>query len=150
MSTEATLETNPVASIFDGEGSGWFFPSAGWCKRENIGPNMVAFCETSATLALVVKRSFSGQDFALSEAGLCYIEATLVKGALKDSKPVRAAFVVLADVDMRSPHQLKVVGYSSARETRNGLNGRPAYPGKFGNYWWITTPDALSDGDTAF
>jgi len=39
-----------------------------------------------------------GHDFALSEAGLQFLEATLGKGALKDGKPVREAVVVLADV----------------------------------------------------
>ena len=47
---------------------------------------MLAYCEASATLALIVKRSANGQDFALSEAGLLYIEAALNKGALKDGK----------------------------------------------------------------
>jgi hypothetical protein len=100
MSTEATLETNPVAGIFDNDG-GWFFPSTALCKRENISPNLLAYCEAGATLALVVKRSFTGQDFALSEAGLIYLETMLAKGTLKDGKPVRAALVVLADNDMR-------------------------------------------------
>jgi hypothetical protein len=145
---------NPVAAIFDGEDSGWFFPSAGVCKRESLAPNMLAFCEATATLALVVKRSFAGVDFALSEAGLCYIEAMLHKGALKDGRPVRAAFVVLADVDLRSPdlrssRQLKLVSYLSAKERRECLNGQPAYPGKFGPFWWITA-DTLIDGDEAF
>jgi hypothetical protein len=139
---------NPVAGIFDGD-DGWFFPSAELCKRESLAPNILAFCEATATLALVVKRSFTGQDFALSEAGLCYIEATLHKGALKDGKPVHAAFVVLADVDMRSPRQLKVVSYSSVHEQRESRNGQPAYPGKFGPFWWITA-GKLSDGDAAF
>jgi len=153
MDTDATTFETPVAGIFD-HGSGWFFPSAGLCKRESLAPNILAFCEATATLALVVKRSFAGVDFALSEAGLCYIEAMLHKGALKDGKPVRAAFVVLADVDLRSPdlrspHRLKVVSYSSAHETRKYLNGQPAYPGKFGPFWWITA-DKMIDGDAAF
>jgi hypothetical protein len=140
---------NPVVSIFDGEGSGWFFPSAELCKRENVSPNLLAYCEAGATLALVVKRSFSGQDFALSEAGLIYLETTLAKGTLKDGKPVRAAYVVLAAFDQRNRQQLKVVSYSSAQETRRWRNGQSAYPGKFGNYWWITA-GTLSDGDEAF
>jgi hypothetical protein len=145
---EATLDTNPVAGIFDNDGD-WFFPSTELCKRENISPNMLAFCETSATLVLVVKRSFTGQDFALSEAGLIYLETTLAKGALKDGKPVRAAYVVLAIVDQRNRQQLKVVSYSSAQETRRWRNGQSAYPGKFGNYWWITA-GTLGAGDEAF
>jgi hypothetical protein len=148
MSPEATLETNPVAGIFDG-GSDWVFPSPALCKRENISPNMLAFCKARATLALIVKRSATGQDFALSEAGLLYIEATLDKGALKDGTPVRAAFVVLADVDPRSPLYLKVVSYSSADETRNSRYGLPPYHGKFGPYWWITA-DTLTDEDASF
>lgn len=139
---------NPVEGIFNGE-DGWFFPSAELCKREGLAPNMLAFCEAGATLALVVKRSFTGQDFALSEAGLCYIEAMLNKGSLKDGKPVRAALVVLADIDLKSPRKLKIVRYSTAHKIRERLNGQPAYPGKFGLFWWITA-GTLIDGDEAF
>ena len=140
--------SNPVAGIFDDEG-GWFFPSAELCKRESIAPNALAFCEARATLALIVKKSVSGQDYALGETGLVFIEAMLAKGTLMDGKPVRAAFVVLADVDHRSPHQLKVVCYWTAQETRNRLNGHPPYPGRHGPFWWVT-PDTLIDGDEAF
>jgi hypothetical protein len=61
---------------------------------------------------------------------------------------------VLADVDLRSPdlrtaRQLKIVSYSSADERRESLNGQPAYPGKFGPFWWIAA-DKLIDGDEAF
>ncbi len=98
-----TSETNPVAGIFDNLDSVWYYPSPELCKRENISPNMLAFCKARATLALIVKRSATGQDFALSEAGLLYLETVLAKGSLKDGTPVSAAFVVLADIDLRSP-----------------------------------------------
>ena len=56
--------------------------------------------------------------------------------------------MVLADVDLRSPRQLKVISYSSAHETRERRNGLPAYPGKFGPYWWLTA-NALRKGRLA-
>ena len=144
----ATL-VDPVGGIFD-ENSGWFFPSPALCKRENISPNMLAFRETTATLCLIAKRSINGHDFALSEAGLLYLEATLDKGALKDGRPVHAAFVVLADVDLsHQPRQLRLVSYSSAREMRNHLNGLQPYHGQTGPYWWIAA-DTLTDEDAPF
>jgi hypothetical protein len=148
--TEATFETNPVAGIFD-EGSDWIFPSQELCQRSKIFPNLLAYSESRATLVVIVKRSMRGEDFALSEAGLLYVEAALDKGALKNgSKPVRAAFVVLADkTDFRSPYQLKVVRYSSAQVTRNSLNGLPPYPGRTGAYWWLSA-NGLSPQDDAF
>lgn len=155
--TETTLrevipcprETNPVAGIFD-EGSDWYYPSPVKCRLENISPNILAFCKARATLALIIKRSAKGQDFALSEAGLLYLEAALDKGTLKDGTPVRAAFVVLADIDLRgrSPQQLKIVNCSSAHEVRNRLDWQP-YPGKFGSFWWITS-DVPLDEDAPF
>jgi hypothetical protein len=149
MDNAKTLETsNPVAGIFDHDRD-WFFPSAAACKRLNIARNLLAYCEPRATLALVVKRSVTGPDFALSEAGLIYLETTLAKGALPDGKPVRAVFAVLADTDLKSPHRLKVVSYSSAHETRNSCNGLTPIPGAFGTYWWIAA-DALIDGDESF
>jgi hypothetical protein len=145
-----TDSTNPVASIFDDNGD-WFFPSPALCKRENVYPNLLAYGKSRATLVVIVKRSKTGTDFALSEAGLLYLEATLDKGTLKDGTPVRAAFVVLADVDLRKPLYLRVVSYSSTQEMRNQLNGLPADPeGKFGPYWWITAADTLTEEDAPF
>jgi hypothetical protein len=151
MSIEVNLETNPVAGIFDDEkNSDWIFPSPALCKRENIYPNLLAYSKSLATLVVIVKRSATGQDFALSEAGLLYIEATLAKGALKDGTPVCAAFVVLADVDLsHPPQQLRMVSYSSAQEMRDSRYGLRPYLGKFGPYWWITA-DALTDEDASF
>jgi hypothetical protein len=140
--------TNAVAGIFN-ENSDWFFPSPELCKRENLFPNMLAYCKVRATLALIVKRSTTGTDYALSEAGLAYLEATLAKGTLKDGAAVRSAFVVLAIVDLRSPRHLKVISYSSVHEARARRNGLPAYPGKFGPFWWLTA-DTLSAEDEAF
>ena len=69
-------EPDPVAGIFDGD-CGWTFPSSERCKRKKLSPNLLAFCKATATLTSIVKRSPSGQDFALSEAGLEYFETTL-------------------------------------------------------------------------
>jgi hypothetical protein len=142
-------EFNPVAGIFDNEDGVWYYPTPALCRRENIAPNILAFCKARATLALVVKRSATGQDFALSEAGLLYLEATIDKGELKDGTPVRAAFVVLADVDPSNPQQLRLVSYSTAHETRIRRNGLPPYPGKFGPFWWIQA-DTVTVGDAPF
>jgi hypothetical protein len=146
----SSLETNPVAGIFD-HGDDWYFPSEELCRRENISPNLLAFNKANATLALVVKKSFRGTDFALSEAGLLYLEATLAEGTLKDGTPVRAAFVVMAEGDLRNPHyQMKMVRCWSARETRQRVDALgPSYPGKFGPFWWITA-GALVDEDAPF
>jgi hypothetical protein len=147
MSTE-TEPTNPVAGIFDNLDI-WHYPTPALCRQKNIAPNILAFCKARATLALIVKRSTRGQDFALSEAGLLYLEATLDKGELKDGTPVRAAFVELADVDPSNPQQLRVVTYSSAQETRKRRNELPPYPGQFGPFWWIQA-DTVTDEDAPF
>jgi hypothetical protein len=142
--------TNPVASIFD-HGDDWHFPSEELCRREKLWPNLLAFNKTNATLALVVKRSFRGTDFALSEAGLLYLESTLAKGTLQDDSPIRAAFVVMAEGDLRNPHHLmKMVTCWSALKTRQYVDALgPSYPGKFGAFWWITA-GTLVDEDAPF
>jgi hypothetical protein len=142
--------TNPTAGIFDDKGD-WYFPSQELCKQKNISPNELAFNKARGTMALVVKRSARGTDFALSEAGLLYLETTLAKGMLKDGAPVREAYVVLAEGDLRNPHhQMKLVSCSSARETRQRVDGlRAPQPGKFGPFWWITA-GTLLDEDSPF
>jgi hypothetical protein len=88
---------------------------------------------------LIVKRSITGEDFALSEAGLLFLEAALEKGERKNGKPVEAAWIVLADVDRsdRNTQRLRAISHSTAQETREQLYDA-AYPGKFGPFWWIT------------
>ena len=76
--------------IFDAD-SDWEFASVETCRRGRVFPNMLAYHEASATLALIVKRSKTGTDFALSEAGLNYLLAALDKGERRDGKPVRHA-----------------------------------------------------------
>jgi hypothetical protein len=133
-----------LTSIFD-ETSDWIFASIETCKREKLFPNMLAYCENQATLALIVKRSATGQDFALNEAGLNYLLAALDNGGLKDGSPVRHAFVVQADVDPQATSRqrpLKVVKHSTAHETREHLKGISPYPGNFsGPYWWLSPED---------
>lgn len=98
---------------------------------------------------MIVKRSTTGDDFALSEAGLEYLLATLDKGARKDGKVVRQAFVVLAAGDMvGSPQSLNVISHSTAQQTRDRLKGIEPNPGRFsGPYWWIKQEDQEEDLD---
>jgi hypothetical protein len=134
--------------IFE-DNSEWTFASPGICKTKNVFPNMLAFSETQATLCLIVKRSTTGDDFALSEAGLEYLLATLDKGARKDGKVVRQAFVILADVDLQAGSlRLKVISHSTAQQTRERLKGIEPNPGRFsGPYWWIKQEDQQEDLD---
>ena len=141
--------TNPVADIFDND-SDWFLPSPALCKRENIYPNLLAYSKGQATLVLILKRAKSGSDFALSQAGLLYLEAMLETGTLKDDSPVRAAFVVLADIDLKPPLHLRVVSQWSAEEMRIHVSGLQAVEGKFGPYWWIAAADTLTEEDSSF
>ena len=74
------------------DSAAWMFASTDLCKREQISPNRLAYNKSSATLAVIVKRS-SGGDFALSQGGLKYL---LEHETLKDGSLVQQAIVVLA------------------------------------------------------
>jgi len=87
---------------------------------------------------VIVKRS-SGGDFALSQGALNYLLKGLDHGSRKDGSLVRAAIVVLADVDPRQ--RIKPVKQWSAEEMRDRLSGVEPQPGKFGPYWWIKASD---------
>jgi hypothetical protein len=133
-----------LTGIFDASpGSSWEHASIEDCKRGKLFPNMLAYHEISATLALIVKHSTTGTDFALSQAGLNYLLTALEKGAArKDGKPVRHALVILADYDAQPKNHhfaLKVVSCSTAHQIRDRLDGRPPNPGNLnGPYWWIS------------
>jgi hypothetical protein len=72
------------------------FVTESTCKREEIYPNELAYCEDRATFALIVRRGGSN-GFAMMEAGLnCVVEAK-ERGETKKGKPVREALVVLAE-----------------------------------------------------
>jgi len=116
----------------------WVYASYDVCKRERISPNTLAYNESSATLAVIVKRS-SGGDFALSSGALNYLLKGLDHGARRDGSPVRAAIVVLADVDFQN--HFKLVKQWSAEELRDRFSGVDPQPGKFGPYWWSKASD---------
>jgi hypothetical protein len=89
---ENAMDTPEIKTIFDG--TDWELAPLEISHIEKLYPNQLAYHESSSTLALIVTRSFSGEDFALSEAGQLFIEAALEKGQRKDGKAVKAAWVV--------------------------------------------------------
>lgn len=119
----------PTADTFDP--AAWMFASYELCKREQIAPNRLAYNKSSGTLAVFVKQSRRGDDFALSGGGLTYLRKRLEQGEGKDGSPVRAAIVVLNDVNDKPVRQ------HTAEELRDRFKGVEPYHGKFGPYWWI-------------
>jgi hypothetical protein len=63
--------------------SDWEHASIEDCKHGKLFPNMLAYHEPTKTLCVIVKRSMTGTDFALSEAGLNYLLTALEKGAAR-------------------------------------------------------------------
>jgi hypothetical protein len=142
---DSQLVEPDLTEIFDAN-SNWEHASVEACKQGKLYPNMLAYHEPTEMLCLIVKRSTTGSDFALSQAGLNYLLSALEKGAArKDGKPVKHALVVLADFDRQPKNHhfaLRVVSYSTAQETSDRLSGRPPIPGNFnGPYWWISSPE---------
>jgi hypothetical protein len=121
-----------LTGIFDTT-SDWEHASVEDCKQGKLFPNMLAYHESTKTLCVIVKRSTTGTDFALSEAGLNYLLTAVEKGAArKDGKPVKHALVVLADFNPHPQNHhfaLRVVSCSTAHDIRDRLSGRPPYPG---------------------
>jgi hypothetical protein len=145
--TMLILYRDPDLSCLFEENSGWIFAPIETCKRRKLFPNMLAHCETSAALALIVERSTTGKDFALSETGLNYLITALDKGALKDGKAVLHAFVVLADFDPQvksQKHLFKIVSHSTAQAIRDRFVGVPSNLGFNGSYWWLS-PEIISE-----
>jgi hypothetical protein len=135
-----------LTNLFNSDDSGWEFAPTEICQHEKLWPNTLAYHESSTTLVLIVKRSTTGEDFALSVAGLQFLLDALKKGERKDGKVVKAAFVVLADVDRQAVSQrLKVIHYSTAQQTRDELHGIEPNPGRLGPYWWLRAPVASGD-----
>ena len=75
-----------VKTIFDPT-SEWEQARLEVSHHERFYPNSLAYNESSGTMALIVTRSFSGDDFALSEAALLFLEAALEKASEKTTKP---------------------------------------------------------------
>jgi hypothetical protein len=116
----------------------WVYAPDDIHQREKISPNHLVYHKSSETLAVFVKRSHRGGDFALSQGGLNYLLKMLDQGG-KDGSPVRSAIVVLTDFDGETFHQW------SAEEMRDRFNGVEPVVGKFGPYWWIPA-SACDDG----
>ncbi len=89
---------------------------------------------------MIAKRSTKGTDHALSKGGRDFLRAAVAKEARKDGKPVRAAYVVLAEADEYATNvlSLKLVAYYIIQEIEKALkNTTPPELGDFGFYWWI-------------
>jgi hypothetical protein len=126
----------------------WEFATMAQLQDGNIWPNMLAYHESSATIALIVKRSPKGGDFALGKAGHDCIEAALESGHRLDGRPIRQAFIVYVDVDSQakdSVYLLKVVGFETLQDAKRQLTD-PPYEGKSGTYYWWTRPPASGKG----
>jgi hypothetical protein len=67
-----------------------------FCRQAKIAPNRL---KDRATLIGVVKRSLSGDDYALGKGLLDHLIRLLGLGKRKDESPVRSAIVVLKDGD---------------------------------------------------
>jgi hypothetical protein len=134
--SDITAMTTSVTDLSD-----WKFASTDVCKRENIFPNQLAYCEDTATLAVVVRRSPSSRDFALGEGGLKFISAALEKGERKDGKPVFRALVILAEAKNGS-QSLKVVHVFTAEEMGYRFRNVAPNPSNFSApYWWISADE---------
>src|SRR6267143_6791507 len=79
--------------------SSWMFASVDVLHRERIAPNRLAYNKSSGTLAVVVKRSRRGDDLLLSQGAIDYLPKRLDQGAGREVSPIRAAIVVLTDID---------------------------------------------------
>jgi hypothetical protein len=121
-----------VQDTFDSR-TGWVFASPDVLQREQIS-NKLAYKESSAKLALIVKRSARG-DFATSQSGLIYLLKALEHGALKDGSEVREAIVVLGEVDAQ--RQYKPLKQFTAQAIRDRFKDIEPVDGDFGPYWWI-------------
>jgi hypothetical protein len=140
---DADASTPDVLGVFDT--THWEHASDVTCKREQILPNRLAYSETSGTLALIVKRSRTGNDFALSKAGLDYLLSASEKGRRKDGKPIRHTIIVLAeDHPHESPGKGRVITSLTAHEMRDQLGGLEPQSGKYSRpFWWVSPPDGF-------
>jgi hypothetical protein len=137
------MTTNDIDDLFD-QGTDWEFAAPEVGHFEGFHPNILAYREATATVGLICKRSTAGGDCSVSEAGLVLIEAMQNRGARKDGKAVRSAFVVYSEVD---PHaakigQLKVISSETPQDLRKRLAGIQPKLGNYGRYWWVSPPIA--------
>ena len=106
-------------------------------RQAKIAPNRL---KDRATLIGVVKRSLSGDDYALGKGLLDHLIRLLGLGKRKDESPVRSAIVVLKDGDT-------TVEQCTAQEMQNRLKNISPNEGQFGLYWWIKPSTANIDDE---
>jgi hypothetical protein len=148
--------TELAAGLFD-DSADWEWAPTNICQREGLHPNLLAYSASRAAICLIVRRSPSGDDFAVSEAGLRYLEAALEDGARGDGKTVLHGLVVQAIGDPlarnRQRHLLKAVCVSTVKEIRDRIQARNIplqTEGRFGPFFWIPleySGDFVSDDD---
>jgi hypothetical protein len=130
-----------INGLFDNSKE-WQWAPTRVCQREGFFPNMLAYSEAQATLALIIKRSTTGDEFALSKVGLDYQETAEKEGARGDGKPVRHALIVLVDPDQHAKNlqHIQLVSASTVQRTRERIEelGLPLRNGNWGQYYWIT------------
>jgi hypothetical protein len=112
-----------------------------------VTPNQLWANSSSTAGALVVKKSASYPEYALSKAGLDYLHAAEQAGK------ITSGYVVLVKWDTG---KLVVVQIKPVAEVVAGLAGIPPRDGPFGPYWWLNadlTPHGarpLPDGEVPF
>jgi hypothetical protein len=110
----------------------WDFAPRELLEREKIFPNLLAYHPT-ASVALMLKRSQNGKDFAMSVAGLDYIFDKVrdnVEG------PVDRTLVILLDSDPSG--KLNIVEFHSADAMRARFTGKTPLKGNHGEYHWVS------------
>jgi hypothetical protein len=131
---DITKARDLLRGIFDGT-NGWILASAETCKRIGGNPNLLAYNDPTATLALLVMQGDRG--FALGEIGLNYSSSALSNGKTRDNgAPVQSAIVVLCTRD-------KTIVDSSpvAKWVERQRNIPPIKSTKYqSDYWWVSPP----------
>lgn len=92
----------------------WDYAPYEFCRQAKITPNRLAYDKDRATLIGIVKRSRSGEDYALSKGLLDLLIRLLGLGKRKNGSPVQSAIVVLMDGD-------KIVEQLTAEEQRTSF-----------------------------
>jgi hypothetical protein len=72
-----SLLVEPDLSGLFQENAGWHWASFETSKRHKLFPNQLAYWKSQATFGLIVQRSTTGTDFAMSAAGLNHLLAAL-------------------------------------------------------------------------
>jgi hypothetical protein len=129
-------QTNDEGALFSFSDLNWrpFAPD----KLDEFGvtPNELWHNASTATGALVVKKSNRYAEYALSQAGLDYLVTKL------QAEKIQAGIVVLARSDgaRRSVVTIRCVAGVVAM-----LDGIPPREGPLGPYWWLN-PDGTPNG----